>query len=97
MQDPLLVRRRGRPRGAANFVRPSQASSQQSTQQSTQESRQNITFNQSTQRELSVFERVKGEGEGEGEGVELAGGGQLVPNDHQGAPIAVDEGIEDRI
>ena len=56
VQDPLLVRRRGRPRGAANFVRPSQASSQQSTQQSTRESRQNITFNQSTQREPSAFE-----------------------------------------
>ena len=72
VQDPLLIRRRGRPRGAANFVRPSQASSTQrsiqstqqsiqSTQQSiqsTQQSTQSTAFDHSTHRELSAFEYI---------------------------------------
>lgn len=48
VRDPLPVRRRGRPRGAANFVQPSQVSN---TQQSTQD----IAIDRSTQREPSAF------------------------------------------
>lgn len=53
--DPLPVRRRGRPRGAANFVQPSQPSN---TQQRAQQSTQDTMFDRSTQRELSAFEYV---------------------------------------
>ncbi|CRL17567.1 unnamed protein product [Penicillium camemberti] len=69
LQEPLQVRRRGRPRGARNFI--SQSTTQQAIQESTQDilsSPDPLTQDRSTRREPSAFEHVLSQEGGRGRG-----------------------------